>query len=321
MIAGFTQPDTGDIFFDDQRVNALPPWKREVGMVFQNFALWPHLSVFDNIAFGLRERKLPKPQIREKVYGALQLVDLEGVEHRRPSQLSGGQQQRVALARTLIVEPRALLLDEPLSSLDARLRVQMGDELVRLQQDLGITTIYVTHDQEEALALSTKIAVFSNGRLIQEGTPREVYEGPREHAVADFVGTSNFLEGTITEVVGDRVSLNVREDLLLFASWQSSFETAPQPGESVLLCIRPESIQMSEETHDTTENRIPAQVQSYTYLGSQIQYTVNIGTDQPMKVNLPNPRHLSILPTDTPVHLTFSSQDTVLLSAGRKTEG
>ncbi len=216
MIAGFTQPDTGDIFFDDQRVNDLPPWKRDVGMVFQNFALWPHLSVFDNIAFGLRERKLPKPQIREKVYGALQLVDLEGVEHRRPSQLSGGQQQRVALARTLIVEPRALLLDEPLSSLDARLRVQMGDELVRLQQDLGITTIYVTHDQEEALALSTKIAVFSNGRLIQEGTPREVYEGPREHAVADFVGTSNFLEGTITEVVGDRISMCVREDLLLY---------------------------------------------------------------------------------------------------------
>ena len=133
MIAGFTQPDTGDILFDNQRVNDLPPWKRDVGMVFQNFALWPHLSVFDNIAFGLRERKLQKPLVREKVYGALQLVDLEGVEYRRPSQLSGGQQQRVALARTLIVEPRALLLDEPLSSLDARLRVQMGTELVRMQ--------------------------------------------------------------------------------------------------------------------------------------------------------------------------------------------
>ena len=315
MIAGFTQPDTGDIFFDDQRVNALPPWKREVGMVFQNFALWPHLSVFDNIAFGLRERKLPKPQIREKVYGALQLVDLEGVEHRRPSQLSGGQQQRVALARTLIVEPRGLLLDEPLSSLDAQLRVQMGHELVRLQQDLGITTIYVTHDQEEALALSTKIAVFSNGRLIQEGTPKEVYEGPREHAVADFVGTSNFLEGTITEVVGDRISMCVREDLLLHASWQPSFETAPQPGEPILLCIRPESIQMSEETNEAAENRIPGQVQSYTYLGSQIQYAVNIGMDQPMKINLPNPRRLSILPADTPVHLIFSPHDAVLLPA------
>lgn len=313
MIAGFTQPDTGDIFFDNQRVNDLPPWKRDVGMVFQNFALWPHLSVFDNIAFGLRERKLPKPLIREKVYGALQLVDLEGVEHRRPSQLSGGQQQRVALARTLIVEPRALLLDEPLSSLDARLRVQMGDELVRLQQDLGITTIYVTHDQEEALALSTDIAVFSNGTLIQEGTPKEVYERPREQAVADFVGTSNFLAGTITEVAGDRVTLNVREDLLLHASWQPSFETAPQPGEPVLLCIRPESIQMSEETNDATENRIPGQVRSYTYLGSQIQYAVDIGTGQPMKVNLSNPRRLSILPADTPIHLTFSPQDAVLL--------
>jgi ABC-type Fe3+/spermidine/putrescine transport system ATPase subunit len=315
MIAGFTQPDTGDIFFDDQRVNDLPPWKRDVGMVFQNFALWPHLSVFDNIAFGLRERKLPKSQIREKVYGALQLVDLEGVEHRRPSQLSGGQQQRVALARTLIVEPRGLLLDEPLSSLDAQLRVQMGHELVRLQQDLGITTIYVTHDQEEALALSTKIAVFSNGRLIQEGTPKEVYEGPRAHAVADFVGTSNFLEGTITEVVGDRISMCVREDLLLHASWQPSFETAPQPGEPILLCIRPESIQMSEETNEAAENRIPGQVQSYTYLGSQIQYAVNIGMDQPMKINLPNPRRLSILPADTPVHLIFSPHDAVLLPA------
>ena len=313
MIAGFTQPDTGDILFDNQRVNDLPPWKRDVGMVFQNFALWPHLSVFDNIAFGLRERKLQKPLVREKVYGALQLVDLEGVEYRRPSQLSGGQQQRVALARTLIVEPRALLLDEPLSSLDARLRVQMGTELVRMQQDLGITTIYVTHDQEEALALSTGIAVFSNGRLIQEGTPKEVYEKPREQAVADFVGTSNFLSGTITEVVGNRVTLNVREDFLLHASWHPSFETAPQPGEPVLLCIRPESIQISEETNDATENRIPGQVRSCTYLGSQIQYAVDIGTGQPVKVNLPNPRRLSILPADTPVHLIFSPQDAVLL--------
>src|SRR5262245_7802032 len=166
MIAGFAQPDEGVIRFDAQTVNQVPPWRRDVGMVFQSYALWPHLSVFDNVAFGLHERKIPSDDIARRVRGALEQVDLGGTEARRPSQLSGGQQQRVALARTLVIQPRVLLLDEPLSNLDAKLRVEMRLELQKLQRDIGLTTIYVTHDQEEALALSTRIAVINHGQIV-----------------------------------------------------------------------------------------------------------------------------------------------------------
>jgi iron(III) transport system ATP-binding protein len=175
MIAGFARPDEGQVRLDGIVMNAVPPWKRDVGLVFQSYALWPHLSVFENVAFGLRERRVPRAEAGRRVQEALGMVNLEGMGDRRPSQLSGGQQQRVALARTLVIQPRVLLLDEPLSNLDAKLRAQMRIELLKLQRDLGLTTVYVTHDQEEALALSTRIAVVSAGRLIQEGTPREIY--------------------------------------------------------------------------------------------------------------------------------------------------
>ena len=304
MIAGFTRPDAGDIFFDEERVNDLPPWKREVGMVFQNFALWPHMSAFDNIAFGLRERKHPKDLIREKVHAALRMVELEGLEDRRPSQ------------RTLVIEPRGLLLDEPLSSLDAKLRLQMRNELVRLQGELGITTLYVTHDQEEALALSTRVAVFSRGEVIQEGTPKEVYESPMERSVADFVGTSNFLSGMVEEVSRDSVLLEVGDSEPLWIRWQPSLEAPPRRGTSLLICIRPESISMTEHDEDAAENRISGQVRSSIYLGSQVQYDVDIGADHPIKVNLFNPRRLPVLPEGTQVYLGFASEDAVLLPAG-----
>src|SRR5574341_1955337 len=176
IIAGFAFPDEGSVWLDEEVVTALPPWTRDVGMVFQSYAIWPHMTVFENVAFGLRERGVPRAEIGARVAEALCMVNLEGLEGRRPSQLSGGQQQRVALARTLVIQPRVLLLDEPLSNLDARLRAQMRLELLKLQRDLGITTVYVTHDQEEALALSTRIAVMSAGVVVQEGTPREIYE-------------------------------------------------------------------------------------------------------------------------------------------------
>jgi ABC-type Fe3+/spermidine/putrescine transport system ATPase subunit len=174
MLAGFAAPDEGRIFVDDELIDPVPPWKRNLGMVFQQYALWPHMSVFENVAFGLRERGVKGAALQTKVKAALAQVGLDGFEERRPSQLAGGQQQRVALARTLIVQPRLLLLDEPLSNLDAQLRSQMRLELARLHRDVGITTLYVTHDQAEALSLSTHIAVLSNGMLVQEGRPEEI---------------------------------------------------------------------------------------------------------------------------------------------------
>jgi ABC-type Fe3+/spermidine/putrescine transport system ATPase subunit len=190
MIAGFIEPDEGEIFIDDEPVAGVPPWERDLGLVFQSYALWPHLSVFEHVAFGLRERRLPRDEIRARVADALRMVNLEGLEERRPSQLSGGQQQRVALARTLVLRPRALLLDEPLSNLDAALRAQMRVELRRLHRELGITTLFVTHDQQEAMALSTRIAVFERGMMVQLGTPVDVYRRPRTRFVAEFLGAA-----------------------------------------------------------------------------------------------------------------------------------
>ena len=315
MIAGFTRPDAGDIYFDDQRVNDLPPWRRHIGMVFQNFALWPHMSAFDNIAFGLRERKLPKEQIRRKVFAALELVELGGMEARRPSQLSGGQQQRVALARTLVIEPRGLLLDEPLSSLDAKLRIQMRNELVRLQRELGITTVYVTHDQEEALALSSRVAVFSRGEVIQEGTPKEVYEGPRERAVADFVGTSNLLSARVGEASGDTLRVDVEGGASMEVPWRPFLRAAPGPGNPVVVCLRPESIRISAEAPAAPQTGMRGTVQASIYLGSQVQYEVGVDGQGTVKVNVFNPRGLSVLPVGTAVHLTFDPDDAVLLPA------
>ena len=171
----------------EEPVNNVPPWRPDIGLVFQNYALWPHLNVFENIAFGLRKRKIAHGEIERRVAAVLEQVELSGTEKRRPSQLSGGQQQRVALARTLVIRPRMLLLDEPLSNLDAKLRIEMRLQLLKLQRDLGLTTIYVTHDQEEALAMSTRIAVMREGRVAQEGRPREIYERPADRFVAAFL--------------------------------------------------------------------------------------------------------------------------------------
>jgi ABC-type Fe3+/spermidine/putrescine transport system ATPase subunit len=200
MLAGFAVPDEGRIFVDDELIDPVPPWKRNVGMVFQHYALWPHMTVFENVAFGLRERGLSGTALTRKVSETLALVGLEGYESRRPSQLSGGQPQRVALARTLVIQPRLLLLDEPLSNLDARLRAQMRLELARLHREVGITTIYVTRDQAEALSLSTRIAVLQAGTLVQEGKPEEIYWRPRNRFVAEFVGAANLVPVRVVEL-------------------------------------------------------------------------------------------------------------------------
>ncbi len=203
MIAGLEEPTRGEILFDNRPVTHLPPYKRGVGMVFQNYALWPFMTVFDNVAFGLRIQKLSKSEIRERVKEALRLVQLEGLERRYPHQLSGGQQQRVAIARALVVNPKILLLDEPLSNLDAKLRIEMRREIRKLQRRLGITTIYVTHDQEEALAISDKVAVMNRGRIVAVGTPYEVYNNSNNEFVLSFVGHTNFIEGKVIETRGE----------------------------------------------------------------------------------------------------------------------
>ena len=312
MIAGFTRPDQGTIFFDEVEINDVPPWKRDVGMVFQNYALWPHLSVFENVAFGLKERNLPKSILQEKTHQALSMVNLEGLEKRRPSELSGGQQQRVALARTLVIEPRLLLLDEPLSNLDAKLRIQMRHELVRIQRDLGITSIYVTHDQEEALTLSTRIAVMSKGNVVQVGTPKEIYENPKSQEVADFVGTSNFFRAQVIEEVGDWVRVRTEEGFLLRVGGQEGVSL--DIGSNLLLNIRPESIQISYP-HEipSDENRIEGVVKTSAYLGSLVQYEVEVTKGKRVKVNLVNPRKKALLKEGERVSITFSPEDVVAI--------
>jgi iron(III) transport system ATP-binding protein len=205
LIAGFAQADRGRVRIDGQDISRLPPWRRDVGMVFQNYALWPHMSVARNVAFGLEERRLPRGEITRHVGEALALVGMSALAERKPSQLSGGQQQRVALARTVAIEPRILLLDEPLSNLDAKLRVQVRRELRELQQRLGLTTILVTHDQEEANTICDRVAVMNDGVIRQVGAPTEIYQDPRDPFVANFLGSANILRGRIVEAAGKRV--------------------------------------------------------------------------------------------------------------------
>ncbi len=312
IVAGFTAPDAGEIFFDDERVTDVPPWRRNAGMVFQSYALWPHLSVQENVAFGLRERRVPAGEIRERVAAALALVGLAGMERRRPSQLSGGQQQRVALARTLVVEPRVLLLDEPLSNLDAKLREQMGLELTRIQRELGITTIYVTHDQEEALALSTRIAVMDGGRVIQQGTPQEVYHRPARRFVAEFVGVSNVFAGVVREAGPGRLVAEVPGIGLLHAALDDS--TPPQPGVPVLLSVRPEAMALRPPGEESPGgNTAAGVVRAGTFQGAAVQYEVLLGGGQPVRVNTATPKGQRLFPPGAEVAVCFDPADVILI--------
>ncbi|NJN84171.1 MAG: ABC transporter ATP-binding protein [Caldilineaceae bacterium] len=241
LIAGFEFPTTGRIVLDGVEINELPPNQRDMAMVFQSYALFPHLSVFDNIAYGLKIKKRSKTQIKEQVSRVLDLTELQGLENRAPNQLSGGQQQRVALARALVMEPKVLLFDEPLSNLDAKLRVQMRTEIRRIQQELGITSVYVTHDQDEAMALSDQIVVMHNGRIQQVGSAIEIYRQPRNRFVADFIGRANFLPVQVLE----RTANGWRLDLF--------GQMVESPGEvgdgqssnsQAILMVRPESIRL-----------------------------------------------------------------------------
>ena len=248
-IAGFYHPDAGEIRFGERVVNHIPAHRRETGMVFQNYALFPHLSVFDNIAYGLRARRVPKAEIAERIGRIIQSVQLEGLERRAPSQLSGGQQQRVALARALVISPQILLMDEPLSNLDAKLRVSMREEIRRIQKELGITTIYVTHDQEEAMAVSDRIAILNRGRLEQVGAPFEIYYRPESRFAAEFMGSSNILEMNVTGY--DEAQARISAEI---AGQRFSLRGERPAGTRVVLSVRPEWLRVVAEPRDGEQN-------------------------------------------------------------------
>ena len=257
MIAGFESPDEGEIYLGDEPINELTPNKRDTAMVFQSYALLPHYNIFDNVAYGLKLRKLDKATIKEKVTNILKLVGLEGMEARMTNQLSGGQQQRVALARALVIEPGVLLFDEPLSNLDAKLRVSMRTEIRRIQQEAGITAIYVTHDQSEAMALSDNIIIMNKGVVAQMGTPQEIYYHPKSEFVADFIGEANFLKGVMTGADGDHSLLDVAGTKVRVPAKEGM-----TPGETYTVVLRPESATLAPE------GGLPCQVVLSCFMGS-----------------------------------------------------
>ncbi|MHC1598516.1 MAG: ABC transporter ATP-binding protein [Candidatus Methanofastidiosia archaeon] len=263
-IAGFYLAEDGKIFFDDLEVTNIPPNLRETGMVFQNYALWPHMSVFDNVAYGLKIRKIEKTEIKKKVNEILELVKLEGMAKRYPYQLSGGQQQRVALARALVIEPKVLLLDEPLSNLDAKLRIEMRNEISRIQKRLGITTIYVTHDQEEALAISDRLSIMDKGVLQQIGTPHEIYSLPKNLFVADFVGECNIIKGKITSV-GKYIELETDSGAKLTGIAEEYRRDEYNVGDEAYATIRPENFELVNTTKK--DNHVAGYVKYIQYFG------------------------------------------------------
>jgi iron(III) transport system ATP-binding protein len=280
LIAGFSRPDGGTLWFGDRVVNELPPHARNIGMVFQNYALWPHMTVFQNVAYGLRLRGLRGTALQARVEDGLRMVNLGGLGSRYPGQLSGGQQQRVALARALVLSPDILLLDEPLSNLDAKVRVQVRTEIRRLQQRLGITTVYVTHDQEEALSLSDRVAVMRDGRVLQVGPPRELYERPRTRFVADFVGINNLVPGTVRAREGETAIVETPVGALRARAGTVG------AGAACVVAIRPENVILGE----AGDNRLQGRVLLASYLGNTLRYDVEVA-GLTFKVDVRDPWH------------------------------
>jgi len=267
MIAGFNSIEGGDFYFGDKRINDVPAHKRDIGMVFQNYAIFPHLTVKENVAYGLKARKVGKKEMEERVEEALKLVQIEHLSDRKPSELSGGQQQRVALARAFVIEPSVLLMDEPLSNLDAKLRVQMRTVIKKLQRRLGITTIYVTHDQEEALAISDRIAVMKDGNIMQIGTPNEIYAKPQNPFVAGFIGVSNFLD---CDVDGGKIT--IQGEMTIDIPVKQEYKGKGK------LSARPEQLFFSD-------SGMPGKILFSTFLGDFIEYEVVLDNGQSLIVN------------------------------------
>ncbi|MDL2301281.1 ABC transporter ATP-binding protein [Lachnospiraceae bacterium OttesenSCG-928-D06] len=273
MIAGFNSIEGGEICFDDKVMNKVDAHKRDIGMVFQNYAIFPHLTVADNVAYGLKAKKVPKDEIERRVDEALDLVQIKALKNRKPNELSGGQQQRVALARAFVIEPSVLLMDEPLSNLDAKLRVQMRTIIKKLQRRLGITTIYVTHDQEEALAISDRIAVMKDGNIMQVGSPEEIYRKPENTFVAGFIGVSNFIDCDIKNDKKGSAQLTIKGGYTLPVDLKSSFS-----GKGIL-SARPEQLSFNEK------DGLPGKIAISTFLGDFIEYEIELDNGQTLQLN------------------------------------
>jgi len=276
-IAGFEKPDRGDVYLDGKEITHLSPETRGIGMVFQNYALWPHMTVYGNLAFGLQIKKIPKNEINERIKKVLAMVRLEGFEGRFPRQMSGGQQQRIALARALVIEPSILLLDEPLSNLDAKLREQMRFEFRELQKKLGITAVYVTHDQAESLVLSDKVVILNEGKVMQVGTPKEIYSHPSNKFVAGFIGITSFIEGFVESFDREKGYLIIRtkDDLIIYGHGSNL-----SVGEKVAIAIRPEQVKLFKSEirkEGIRKNMFNGEIVQTSYLGDVIDYRIRLG--------------------------------------------
>jgi ABC-type Fe3+/spermidine/putrescine transport system ATPase subunit len=304
MMAGFSIPDAGEIWFGDRRVDGLPPSERNIGMVFQNYALWPHMTVRGNVTYGLRVRRLPSAEIEARLRAGLGKLNLAGLEDRYPGQLSGGQQQRVALARALVLNPHILLLDEPLSNLDAKIRVQVRTEIRKLQRELGITTVYVTHDQEEALSLSDRVAVMRDGHVLQTAAPKALYERPASRFVADFVGTNNFLVGVARAGSGEWLAVDTALGVV-----RARPAAGVCPGDRCLLAVRPENIGLGR----ADENTLGGRVVLASYLGNTLRYDIAVAGGTVLKVDVRDPWHHELLPVGREVSVSFPASATLTL--------
>lgn len=309
VIAGLVKPDRGTVRINGQDVTEVPPRFRNLGMVFQNYALFPHMNVFENLAFGLRVEKMDGATIRRKVEEALATVKLSGLKDRFPHQISGGQQQRVALARALVKNPEILLMDEPLSNLDAKLRQQMRNEIRLIQKKLDITAIFVTHDQEEAISMSDRVVIMQQGKIVQVGTPIEIYEEPRDIFVADFIGKTNILEGVIETGSGGKFSLKLSRQLTLSLDPQFGRYL----GQKVIFSVRPDRIGLWEGSARNPEEQIPAKVLSRTFLGPLSSYNLLVGDELNLNVIKQNTRGGRILEEGEVCAIQLDPKDLVLV--------
>ncbi len=286
-LAGFYIPEEGKIFFGEEDVTTLAPHRRNTGMMFQSYALWPHMTVAENVAFGLEERKVARAEITRRVHEALESVRMAEYAARRPNQLSGGQQQRVALARALVIRPRCLLLDEPLSNLDAKLRLEMRTEIRRVCKEFKLTTVYVTHDQKEALSISDRMAILDRGRILQVGAPREVYRRPINRIVADFIGETDFIPGKLVSATGGQAIVDT--SVGRFEGVFGDPQARPATGAAVTLSVRPECWVLSREA--PTRNAVRGRIGEAIYLGELAQYELAAG-GQNLKIIELNPRFM-----------------------------
>ncbi|MBN3893153.1 MAG: ABC transporter ATP-binding protein [Nostoc sp. JL31] len=311
LIAGFEIADAGKVFIQGQSMTNVPPYRRPVNTVFQSYALFNHLNVWNNIAFGLRLKKIPKSKIEARVQEALKLVKMESLRSRFPNQLSGGQQQRVALARALVNHPTVVLLDEPLGALDLKLRKEMQVELSNLHKDLGLTFVMVTHDQEEALSLSDRIAVMNQGKIEQVGTPSQIYERPCTSFVADFIGDTNLFSGEIVAVDSSNIKISTKMGLSIVIS--RAEDTPTELSQAVVVSVRPEKIQLSLYPPNLPANCFEGRLVNVMYLGTHVNYVMELTNG--ISINVLQPNTFGTLPNrDTPIYAWWAETDCLAIS-------